>query len=475
LRLPYKFLLAAPVLLLLYFYGLSRVGLIGPDEPRYAAIGREMARSGDWLTPRLWGAPWFEKPALLYWLIAAGNKLGLGPELAPRLPVAAISVLFLAFYFVWIRREFGRRPAWISTAMLATAGGWIAFSQVAVTDLPLAATFSAAILLALPWVRSGGRRGLVIGGVFLGLAVLAKGLVPLALALPLVWVGRRRLKDLALMAAACLLVALPWYAICWLENGQVFLDDFIWKHHFGRFVSSELQHVQPWWFFIPVILGFLFPWTPLIGTLRSVRWHDPRQQLLLLTVGFGFVFFSASTNKLPGYILPLLPSLTALIGISMAEHTPRWPTAASAALLCLVPAVAATLPDAIAHGLGDAEIRGFLDPAFWVALASVAGILALTILNRRTASFTATVTLAVAGILYLKWDMYPELDATATARPVWKRIAAAGSMLCPEQFDRAIRYGLNYYAGQELPQCDAGRYRKHDILDRDRVNREGKQ
>src|ERR1700731_4134554 len=100
-------LLAIPLVYFLYFFGLSQVGLLGPDEPRYAAIGREMAQSGDWITPRLWGEPWFEKPALLYWMTAAGFRAGLDSDLAPRLPVAIVSVAFLIYFFVALRREFG--------------------------------------------------------------------------------------------------------------------------------------------------------------------------------------------------------------------------------------------------------------------------------------------------------------------------------------------------------------------------------
>src|ERR1035438_2283376 len=76
----------------LYLADLTGMGLGSADEPRYAAIGRAMAQSGDWVTPRLWGQPWFEKPALLYWMTAAGFRTGLGPDLAPRLPVAILSV-----------------------------------------------------------------------------------------------------------------------------------------------------------------------------------------------------------------------------------------------------------------------------------------------------------------------------------------------------------------------------------------------
>src|SRR5580692_12637102 len=94
---------SAVALFFLYFLGLARTGLLGPDEPRYAAIGRAMAATGDWVTPRLWGSPWFEKPALLYWMTAASSKLGLGPDLAPRLPVATVSIAFLIYFFLVLK------------------------------------------------------------------------------------------------------------------------------------------------------------------------------------------------------------------------------------------------------------------------------------------------------------------------------------------------------------------------------------
>src|ERR1051326_6326814 len=111
LRKPLIWLFAALLIYFLFFFHLTATGMLGPDEPRYAAIGREMARSGDWVTPRLWGESWFEKPALLYWMTGIGFRLGLGPDLAPRLPVAIVSVAFLALFFCLVRRQFGDRPA----------------------------------------------------------------------------------------------------------------------------------------------------------------------------------------------------------------------------------------------------------------------------------------------------------------------------------------------------------------------------
>ena len=183
-RIPRALWLVLPLAYFLYFYNLAAVGLIGPDEPRYAAISRTMAASGDWVTPRLLGQPWFEKPALLYWMEAVFFRAGFGAEIAPRLPVALLAVAFLGFYWWILRREFGGRPASFATAILGTSAAWIVSSQIGTTDLPLAATYSAAMLLALPWVRRREPAFLPWVAALLGLAVLAKGPVAVVLACP---------------------------------------------------------------------------------------------------------------------------------------------------------------------------------------------------------------------------------------------------------------------------------------------------
>jgi 4-amino-4-deoxy-L-arabinose transferase-like glycosyltransferase len=456
LRRSLKVLLALCAAYFLYFYHLTAVGMLGPDEPRYAAVGREMALSGDWVTPRLWGTPWFEKPALLYWMTGAGNQVFGASDLAPRIPVALLSVWFLLFYFLRMRREFGEQAARISTAMLATSAGWLAFSHVAVFDLPLAATFSGSMLLALPWVRSGGRKGLFLSGMLLGLAILAKGLVPVVLALPLFWVGRQRPKDLLLFCAAAVAVAAPWYLLCYGQNGWEFIEVFFIQHHFGRFLSPELQHERPWWFYIPVLAGFLFPWTPSLAALRGIDWKEPRRMLLLGWIVFGFVFFSASTNKLPGYVLPLLPAVTALAGIQLANRKSRFVAPASAFLLLLTPVAAAVLPEALASGLSRAGTSGIQWPVMAGIVICAVGI---ALIERRSFrwAFAGATALTMACVVWLVSSTFPRVDETASARPTWERMRQNGAALCLDDVHRNLRYGLNYYAGRSLPACDAGR------------------
>jgi 4-amino-4-deoxy-L-arabinose transferase-like glycosyltransferase len=458
---PAKHLLAAPLVFLLFFYGLTTTGLLLPDEPRYASIGREMALSGDWITPRLWGERWFEKPPLLYWLIALGFKAGLSDDLAPRLPVAVLSAGFILLFFHQIRREFGEKAALYGCGILATSAGWLAYSYVAVTDIPLATTFSAALLLSLPWVRSGGRRGLLAAGVLLGLAVLAKGLVPLVLIAPLLWIAGRRWADLLILAGATIVVAAPWYILCYLRNGEVFLNEFIWKHHFSRFVSSDLQHVQPWWFYIPVLVGLLFPWSPALALLPHAT-KDNRRKLLLLVIAFGVVFFSAATNKLPGYLLPLLPPIAAIAGVRLTEiRRVRLVLGLSAALLIVLPVLAGTLPEALARGLGKVNISATSWLATLPMIAAAGAVIWLAQHKGRQYAMAMAVLAATFGVVYLKRVMLPDMDRVASARPLWFQIKNNPDRYCVGDLHRNLLYGLNYYTHQPLPRCEdaAGRER----------------
>ena len=317
-RIPRAWWLAIPLVAILYFYGLSTAGLLGPDEPRYASIGREMARSGDWVTPRLWGEAWFEKPPLLYWMTGAAFRLGVGEDLAPRLPVALLSVVFLIFFQRILRREFGGEASWTAILILGSSAAWLACSFIGVTDLPMSAAFSAAMLLSLDWLQSGSRRHLPWAAALLGVAVLAKGLVPLVLSVPLLWCGRRRWRDLLRLSVwgTFLIVAAPWYLLCYLRNGSVFLWTFFWEQHFERFTSTSLAHGQPWWFYLPVLAASVMPWTPALPLLfRKALYGDTRRRFLLLWLVFGLIFFSLAKNKLPGYLLPLMPPAAALMGM----------------------------------------------------------------------------------------------------------------------------------------------------------------
>ena len=452
-------LLCSGALFFLYLFGLTRAGLLGPDEPRYAAIGRAMADSGDWITPRLWGNPWFEKPALLYWMTAASFKAGLGPDLAPRLPVALLSVGFLVYFFVALRREFGATAAVYATTILATSAGWLAYSHVAITDLPMSAAFAAAMLVILNGPLRGGvsLAPALIAGALLGAGVLAKGLVPLVLFLPAVWFLRDRRRDLLWLLTAMAAVSLPWYAFVTLRNGAPFLEEFFWKHHFERFATAALQHEQPFWFYVPVLAAGLFPWSPLLLLLFQKPIYKNRSAVFLLAWFFwGFIFFSISRNKLPGYLLPLLPAVTALAGIALSAARSgavkvSCALGASAALLWFVPAIPQFLPQALLAGASHASIRL---PVPWIVPALFAALLTalLETTSRRSWAVAMIAVLMTISVGAFVWRVYPELDRVISARAMW--VASGKSMTCVPGPNRSRRYGLYYYAGGTVPDCN---------------------
>jgi 4-amino-4-deoxy-L-arabinose transferase-like glycosyltransferase len=452
--------MAAAAVLFVYvmaFQGLTAAGLLGPDEPRYAWIGREMAASGDWLTPRLWGDPWHEKPPLLYWMAGVFFRLGFGDDLAPRLPVALASILFLAAYAYLLSQLFGWRAALLAALFLASSLGWLGFGFVAATDLPLAATFSLSMLVWVRWLDTEQRGLLALGAGLLGLAVLAKGLVPLVLALPFLGAARRRIPQLLglLPTTVFLLVAAPWYAGMLVAHGREFFDEFFLRHHFSRFATEELQHQQPFWFYVPVLLAGVFPWTPLWLLWRKLGARDGRILFLLAWFFWGLLFFSAATNKLPGYVLPLLPAWAALTGIAL-DRTARapWALAFCALLLGVIPLIASVLPEALRFGLRQAS--GADLGWGWMAAAAVLAVLVWSLerQNRRRWAVLILASSVTAGTSLLRTRVLPILDERVSARRVWHEISHADGALCWEPgLHRSYQYGLFYYSRRVLPVC----------------------
>lgn len=451
----------------LYLYKLDGAGVFGPDEPRYAAIGEAMAHSGDFITPRLWGMPWFEKPPLLYWMAAAATAIGLNPDLAARLPVALASLAFLAISFWLLQAEFGMRVAAIANALLATSAGWIVYSSLCLTDLPLAVFFSLAVFLALPLLRDAPelahiRAHFLAIGVCIALTILAKGLVPVALAVPFLWFLRTFWRHWWIAFAACLAVALPWYLAVYLRNGYPFLHEFFWKHHVERLYSASLQHVQPWYYYFPVLLLGLFPWTPLLALLVSGEavW-DGRRRFLAAVFVFGFAIFSVTLNKLPGYLLPLIPTLFVLIATQaeakFSVQVSRAWLVPCALLIALIPLLAPLLPPSLSMGrFSAAAIKGVTrTECFYAALPVMVVFLA-----RRSWMGLLLVLCVVSGGIYLKAVTYPVLDQEVSARGLWRgQLRSLSGRVCDGGTNRDWVYGLGFYRGALFPPCGTGDFR----------------
>ncbi|OAM90129.1 glycosyltransferase family 39 protein [Termitidicoccus mucosus] len=328
-----------------FFVALGLRPLGNPDEGRYAEIPREMAASGDFVTPRLNGVKYFEKPPLLYWLSAATFQIAGVNEFTARFWNALFALGGVLATYSAARALYGRRAGWWSAIALATSLLYFGLSQMVLLDMALAATMSGALfafLLAVRCQREGARLALFVAFyACMALAVLAKGLVGLVLpcAVAFAWLlvcnQWRALRPAHVMAGAMvfLAIAAPWHVAAAMENySPVKERDFAWFYfvheHFLRFTTTVHGRVQPWWFFGPVVLAGFLPWAVFVpqALRRSLAggWRARRENreawFLVLWVLVTVVFFSKSQSKLIPYILPVFPALAVLAGRWLAEQ-----------------------------------------------------------------------------------------------------------------------------------------------------------
>jgi 4-amino-4-deoxy-L-arabinose transferase-like glycosyltransferase len=331
-----------------YFYGLGELPLVGPDEPRYAQVAREMFERGDWITPTLNGQTWFEKPALLYWLMMISYATFGVSEWAARFAPACAGVLtVLVVGWAARRAEFAsgvemRGFGYVAAAVTATCAGLMVFSRAASFDIILTATVALALAcFFMSELESDARkrRWLAVGFyVGIGLSLLAKGLVGVVLPLDVVvaYAMLRRRATRGVRAATlvwgtvvALAVAATWYAPVLARHGWSFVDEFFVQHHFARYVSNKYKHPQPFYFYVPIAALLALPWTAFlvagVGSAWRANWRaeDAASKLRVFALVWLVVpvaFFSLSASKLPGYILPALPGAALLAGERLARY-----------------------------------------------------------------------------------------------------------------------------------------------------------
>ena len=353
--------------LVICFWQLGGNGLVDETPPLFAAAGRAMARTGDWLTPRVNGLPRYDKPPLVYWVMGLGYALpgqpqwdGLGTW-AGRLPSAlgALATLLMLgdtmLRFPQPGDSSPRRTAMAAALAFALSPLVLLWSRTAVSDGLLTGTLALSLLCQWRCQASGGRRWW-LAWVLLGLAVLTKGPVAVVLSgitlllfglarrdLVGLWRVLRPLPGLAITAS----ISLPWYALELLVEGQPFWDSFFGYHNFQRFTSVVNSHLQPWWFFGPVLVVAALPFSPLlllgltqvVHTLRRRSSQAPEQSLQIFAAAWlvaVLALFTSAATKLPSYWLPATPAAGLLIALSLLPSVGRSRRAQSACWLVSV-------------------------------------------------------------------------------------------------------------------------------------------
>lgn len=323
------------VFVFLYLLPLGVRPLVIPDEARYGEIPREMLVSGDWVVPHLNGMRYFEKPVLGYWLNAAAMWLLGENAFALRLPSALAAGLTAWLLLVWARR-FSDDEA---VPLLAAAAFLLSFEVFAVgtfcvLDSLLSLFVTAAIVAFYFACQQEAARSkvilLVLAGLACGLAFLTKGflalVIPVLVIVPFsLWQGsfKLMLRTAWIALIPAVLVVLPW-AIMIHRREPDFWRYFFWVEHVNRFLAADGgQHPEPFWFYVPMLLGGAMPWTPLAGPivvgLRQSNWKHPMMRLALCWLMLPFLFFSACSGKLGTYILPCFPPLAFLIAVGVLQ------------------------------------------------------------------------------------------------------------------------------------------------------------
>ena len=329
------------LLLTLLFFGaawlaaLAGRSLISTDEGRYATLSLAMLQSGDWITPRLNGLLYFEKPPLQYWAGAISMAVFGVNEFAARLWPGLAGLATIAMVGYTASRLWGAATG-LRAVFISGGTTWIVLnSHFLSLDAGLCATLTLVLCALMLADHAGpeatkGRRWMMAAWAGMGLAVLSKGLVGIvipgaALLLATLWrrdfTMWRRLRagpGLAVLLA----ITVPWFAAVSSRNPD-FAYFFFVHEHFERYLTAIHHREGAWWYFIPYLLVGFLPWTGALPWLARSRRTDFSSALLWSWAAFVFVFFSASSSKLPSYILPMFPALALLLAERLQHVSAR--------------------------------------------------------------------------------------------------------------------------------------------------------
>lgn len=323
---------------IVFFNRLGSTGLVDETEPLFVEAARQMTVTGNWITPYFNQVPRFDKPPLIYWLMAIGfQTIGVN-EWAARLPSAISGTVLVGFCFYTLKRLVPFRIApYLGSAIVALNLITLFFGRLGYSDMLLSACFGGSLLaFFLGYVASDWRwyRAFYL---LMGLAVLTKG--PVGVVLPsaivlifLFWAGKLRevLREIKPIRgiAIFLLVSVPWYIAAYIQNGNAFIQSFFGVHNVDRFTSVVNQHSGAWYYhFVVVLIGF-FPWSlclpAAIAHLFKSKWRqEARSQHLgrfaLVWFAVVLIFFTIAVTKYITYTLPLYPAAAILVTLWFSD------------------------------------------------------------------------------------------------------------------------------------------------------------
>jgi 4-amino-4-deoxy-L-arabinose transferase-like glycosyltransferase len=461
------------LLALVWFGTLGYRDLIHPDEGRYAEIARQMATSGDWITPRLNGLKYFEKPALQYWITALGFKLFGQSDFMARIWPGLSGFLTILLSWFTARRLWGERAGWFTGLACASMIWIIGNGHFLTLDMGVTAWLTLVLCAFLLAQHDGARKRETrhwMWAVWVGMAgaTLSKGLI--GLLIPgavlvlytlwqrdlLIWMRMQWLVGLALFFA----LTVPWFLAVSLRNPE-FAHFFFIHEHFERFLTPSHHRLGPWYYFIPILILGMMPWTTLLPTVLKtgfVRQHGrfQTQRLLWLWAVFVFAFFSKSDSKLPSYILPMFPALALLIGQYLA-HANSKALRIHAWIQTVLWAALGVIALLFTNKFGHTDIdRSYIHLAALGALAMAAVLAVGAVMASRGRLLCAAFAMAAAALgpgqfMLLSHQVYAPIKSTRQlVAEIGKEIDPAAPFFSVDHYEQS----LPYYLGRPVTLVD---------------------
>lgn len=405
-----------------YALWLGSHALFTPDEGRYSEVAREMLVTHDFITPRLNGVVFFDKPILYYWLQASAIHLFGLKEWALRFWPALLGVLGCLMTYITGHLLFNRRVGLISAVILATAPLYYGAAHYANLDLEVASLVSISLMSFIVGIHSSARSKtffLMLAYLFSALAVLTKGLI--GIAFPAMIIGAwivlsnrwNTLTRMHLFSGLILfaVVALPWYILVQQANPEFFQFFFV-KQQVSRFLTTEhFNNRTPAWFYIPIVFMGLFPWCAFViqAIYQQIKlvWknrstYNVELYLLIWFISI-FIFFSIPKSKTIGYILPIFPALALLIGKYLSDHWDALTRSMRSGVLIFFMLALGGAIACFALPYSHLDYPRDMDPYLMIngiLLLTASGVIGILMITKSTISRVVS-AIALTGVLFL--------------------------------------------------------------------------
>lgn len=323
-----------------FFNQLGNIGLVDETEPLFVEAARQMTVTGNWITPYFNQVTRFDKPPLIYWLMAIGfQTIGVN-EWAARLPSAISGTVLVGFCFYTLKRLVPWRIApYLGSAIVAFNLITLFFGRLGYSDMLLSVCFGGSLLAFFIGYSESSWRWYRAFYLLMSLAVLTKG--PVGVVLPsaivlifLVWAGKLRevLREIKPIRGAgiFLLVSVPWYVLAYLQNGNAFVESFFGVHNVERFTSVVNQHSGAWYYHLVVVLVGFFPWSlclpcAIAHVFKPSKWRQEERsthlnRFALVWFAVVLLFFTIAVTKYITYTLPLYPAAAILVALWFSDY-----------------------------------------------------------------------------------------------------------------------------------------------------------